>query len=386
MKGEIHDFIIWEKACHKYNFLLSELKKQFCILDVYEITWEVKNFEKNLRRFYGPTLPNVQKKIRQCGTGKFLLVIYYDPIPKHQFRKTSLGMQMTNVNVYDKKRELRKNIDGEFPIHGSIHEKEANHDLTLILGKNAIDLQKKVNQNWDGGIKKIKSDLFGTNGWDDINDVFYLLNSTTNYVILRNFEKYPEEITSDIHPDIDILVDDIIHLPYLLNQVNVVEKREDSPYVIVENKKIKFDYRYAGDTYYDEKWANDILKRRKIFKNSFFVPNDEDYFYSLLYHCFIHGAQLSKYKSRLTMLANSLNILHLNDKPESELKKLLDNFMEKNKYTYTTSPKYKIKHNELIRMSKLALFTLKHEGVLGLLRAINNKIKRKIVKKNVSTN
>jgi hypothetical protein len=37
-------------------------------------------------------------------------------------------------------------------------------------------------------------------------------------------------------------------------------------------------------------------------------------------------------------------------------------------------------------MSKLALFTLKHEGVLGLLRAINNKIKRKIVKKNVSTN
>ena len=42
-----------------------------------------------------------------------------------KFRKTSLGRQMTNINVYDSKRKLRKSLEGEFPIHGSIHKKEA---------------------------------------------------------------------------------------------------------------------------------------------------------------------------------------------------------------------------------------------------------------------
>ena len=114
MKEEIHDFIIWDKAKHKYDFLLNELKKKFEIIDVYEVTWTKENFEKNLRRFYGPTLPNPQKKMEQCGSGSFLVIIFLDPKPIYQFRKTSLGLQMTDVNVYDVKRSLRKKINGEF--------------------------------------------------------------------------------------------------------------------------------------------------------------------------------------------------------------------------------------------------------------------------------
>ena len=73
-----------------------------------------------------------------------------------------------------------------FSIHGSIHEKETNHDLTLILGKNPYDLLKN-GEKWDGKIKEFKGDLFGTNGWKNLQDVFYLLNSTTK---LCNFTKF----------------------------------------------------------------------------------------------------------------------------------------------------------------------------------------------------
>ena len=378
MKEEIHDFIIWDRSKHGYDFLLNYLKEKFQILDVYEVKWTKENFERNLRRFYGPTLPNPQKKMMQCGTGSFLMIIFLDPKPVYKFRKTSLGMQKTNVNVYDAKRNLRKVIEGEYPIHGSIHEKESNHDITLILGKNPTDLLKQFNGKWNGKIKDFKGDLIGTGGWKNLFDIFYLLNSTTNYVILRNFEEFPKNIISDKHRDIDILVDDLIHLPYMLNQQNVIESKENCPFVNIENKNVKFDFRYVGDTYYDEKWSKDILEQRILFKNNVYVPNDKHCFYTLTYHCIIHGASLKNYQLRLSNLSKKLNILNF-DLNESDskikLKKLLDNFMIENGYIYTDSLKYRIRHNEMIRLAKVSLFVLKHEGLKGLMRSIKRKIK-----------
>jgi len=387
MEKEIHDIIIWENSKDQFNFLLDEIKKNFEVLSVYEISWSKENFEKNLIRFYGPTLANPQKKMKQCGVGSFFLVVFFDPNPIYKFRKTSLGRQMTNINVYDSKRKLRKSLEGEFPIHGSIHKKEANHDITLIFGKNSNDLLNETGNKWDGKIQKIQNDLFGTDGWNSIDDVFYLLNSTTNYVILRNFEEYPN-IISEKHPDIDILADDLVHLPFMLNQLNVVEKKIDVPFVIIENKKVRFDFRYVGDSYYDEKWSRDILENKILFKNKIYVPNNEDQFYSLIYHCLIHGAKFLNYKIRLDNLSTKLKIENIifEIKFESNLKKILDEFMKKRAYSYTNSPKYRIRHNEFIRLVKVASFTTKHEGFSGLIKAIKNKIKRKFNKKENSIN
>ena len=65
MEKEIHDIIIWENSKDQFNFLLDEIKKNFEVLSVYEISWSKENFEKNLIRFYGPTLANPQKKKKQ---------------------------------------------------------------------------------------------------------------------------------------------------------------------------------------------------------------------------------------------------------------------------------------------------------------------------------
>ena len=184
MEKEIHDVIIWENTKNRFEYVLNKLKESFEILSVYEIKWSKKNFEKNLIRFYGPTLPNPKKKMELCGTGSFFLIIFYDHNPVYELRKTSLGRQMTNVNVYDSKRKLRKILNGDFPIHGSIHKKESNHDITLIFGKNTDDLLKELDGKWNGDIKKVNQDLFGTDGWNSIQDVFYLLNATTNYIEL----------------------------------------------------------------------------------------------------------------------------------------------------------------------------------------------------------
>ena len=72
---EIQLFIIWQNARKETTKLLTEIKTKFTINQVYEISWTPNNVIHNLKRFYGITLPDPEKKARQCGKGSFLLVI-----------------------------------------------------------------------------------------------------------------------------------------------------------------------------------------------------------------------------------------------------------------------------------------------------------------------
>ena len=126
-------------------------------------------------------------------------------------------MELVNIKIFDNKKLYRKLSGKGFAIHSSITDKETNDDLTLLLGKNTQDLTKDLSEKWDGTIKKLESDLVGQNGWKDMNQLFYVLNSTTNYVILRNFDELPEKYLIYEHNDIDILTDDFLRIPYITN-------------------------------------------------------------------------------------------------------------------------------------------------------------------------
>jgi len=158
LKSELHILIIWENIRNKADFIISDFQKQFDIRQIYEIEWKKENFQNNLKRFYGQTLPDPVKKAELCGYGNFLLVLFYDHNPKHGKRGTSIGKQIVNTNVYDKKREFRKILGGSFPIHGSIHEEEANHDCTLLLSKNMEDIKKNLPEKWDQKFTLYKND------------------------------------------------------------------------------------------------------------------------------------------------------------------------------------------------------------------------------------
>jgi len=263
-------------------------------------------------------------------------------------------------------------------------KKEVNHDLTLLLNKNTKDILSTLPEKWNKKLKPIKSDLVGTNGWKDFNELFYVLNSSSNYVILRNFEQFPEKFNSKDHKDVDILTDDFLQLPYILDQrKSIGDEIRVPPTVKIGNENILFDIRYAGDTYYDEKWSKDILSRRVLSSKGFYIPSTKDYFYSLLYHMIIHNSKLvNDYIERLIEIAERLKIKKIQKETFSsfdKLKEILDNYMNEMGYYYTDSIHYKIKHNELIRLYRVAILTAKKEGMRTLLRAIKTKIKRKIL-------
>ena len=377
MKSELHDFILWENAIPEYEKIIKEMKISFEIKRVYKISWLKEKFENNLKRFYGVTLANPAEKKSLCGNGSFLFIIVEDKNPIHEKRKTSLGTQMVNSNIYDKKMKLRKILGSGFLIHSSIHEKEANHDFMMLLGKNVDQLRTELTNSDNDEIIEVESGLFGE-VWDNPEQVFEMLNATTNYVVLRNFENIPEDLVSEEHKDVDILTDEQFQIPYNLNMQKTNSNNIGFlPYIIIKNKKIKFDIKFVGDNYYDEKWSKEILKRRILSKNKIFVPSDKDYFYSLLYHMIIHKKKLnSKYCKILTNIGPEVT-KNLSKNDFSDLKILKENlnrFMENYDYNYTDSIKYKISHNEMTRLIKVSKFAIKHEGWNFFLRAVKYKI------------
>ena len=379
LEKEIHLFILWKNAMQKTDELFTLIQEKFEIHDVYEITWNPKNFARTLKRFYGVTLPDPFRKVGQSGTGPFLLVIVIDKNPKHGIRRTSLGKQLVNTNMYDSKRNYRKLFVGGFPIHGSIHEKEANHDLILLLGKNAEQVYNENNSKWNGEIKKINSELLGINGWSDLKQLFFVLNNSINYVVIRNFEDLPEKNIDEKNEDIDILTDDYWQIPYLLGKKLPEKEKPEFPFVKINEKYIKFDIKYVGDTYLDEKWAQNILKRKKLTKNEIYAPSDEDHFFTLLHHIVVQKTNLTNdYKNKLFTLGKKLKIEDFTSESfdRKNLSIILENYMKKNGYRYTYSFSYKIGHNELLRLMNVSIKVLKTEGIKELFRSIRGKFRR----------
>ncbi len=382
--NETYIFIIWEKARNKTDEIINDLDKKFVIRNVIEITWSQNEFLNNLKRFYGRSLPDAKEKSYVCGTGPFLVVIVSDINPKfNEPSKSGISLERdyVNSNILNCKLKYRKLIGKKFTIHSSVSKNETEHNLTLLFGKNIDDFTKDLPDTWDGIIKKIKLDLIGTDGWKNMNELFYVMNGTVNYVVLRNFEGMPSEFD---YNDVDLLVEDE-KLAYIVKKdFSLVKDNLRSIKIKVGTNNITLNPNYVGDHYYDQKWEKDILKRRVLHDSGFYIPNKSDYFYTLLYHVIFHNRWKKiinireDYKKLLLNLAKELKLeevteISLNNKSLSEI--VIKKYMKKSFYKRTDTISYKIRYNESSRLFKTSLFILKTHGIKHLSYAIKEKIK-----------
>jgi len=372
--SKLYLFIIWKKSINKKDLILEDIEKKFIIRDVYEIKWSEEEFANNMKKFYGTTLPNASKKTELSGIGSFLLILISDPNPKLERRMLDdMNEVEINTNVYNSKMKYRNWAGADYALHASNSEKETKHDLALLFGAKLEDFEKELPEKWDRTIKKIDNHhIIGHNGWKNTKEFFNVLNATTNYLVLRNFEDFPDKIPDG---DIDILTDDIKTMSIIINQEN---PDVDLP-IIIGNKKISIDFRYQMGYKLDEKWSKGVLKRRVMHEGDFYVPCKKDYFYTLFYHNIIDSSM--KYKKMLSQLAIEIGIEEnineiLNDNVESErfLKKYMISMGYKKTNT-TSKTLYKIKHNELIRLLRASIFLTKTHGIIFFLKKVKQKIK-----------
>ena len=386
MENQLYLFIIWEQSRNKSDDIISDIQSKFIMREIFEITCSEKYFLNNLVRFYGHALPDPKKKTLLCGTGSFLLIVVEDKDPIFVDVIDFHGRIKKNENMSKQKMKYRELVGKEFSIHGSISEKETNYNLTLLLHKTTTELQKELPKKWNGSIKKLNSDLFGCNGWKNIEEFFKMLNGTVRYVILRNYEDLSINFTLNKHNDIDILTDGDVLLPYVCMTNNSESPKGKMPQIIINENTIPIDWKRPGDSFYDKRWYNDILNRRVLHNNQFYVPSQHDYLHTLFYHMIFHKRTISKeYKEKIIDLANILNITQISEDLLNDFnasKKYIEKYMKEMNYSHPTSFKYKLRNNELIRLVKFSSFILRKQGLLFFIKEFQAKVIRSISNNN----
>lgn len=259
---EIHLFVLWENVSIQKQRIISDIKENFNVKKIVSILWSKEKFAENLSRFYGENLPKKSGKEKHCGTGRFTAIIVEDVNPIYDVRKTSKGFKYVNINIFDKKQEYRVWTGGGHKVHGTDNEYESAFHIAMILGEDYKIYHSFMNDCAEVFYDK---DLVGAEGWGSFSDVFNILNITTKYVVLRNFDNIEKQLESE-HPDVDLLVSDKRKAVQVLNAKPTNNKKYRVQYeVLIDGKKINFDLREIGDGYYDEFWQNDILKNRVFF-------------------------------------------------------------------------------------------------------------------------
>lgn len=147
--------------------------------------------------------------------------------------------------------------------------------------------------------------------WTSLEDFFHVLNEHVEYLVLRNFEELIEVGVNDDHPDIDLLCQDSKQLIQYSGSITRTGKQNDLIHqkILIDGKTVSLDVRHVGDGYYDESWEKEMLEKRHLFHNMFYVMDEMNYYYSLLYHALIQKkAMKPDYQSRLETMKDRLGI------------------------------------------------------------------------------
>lgn len=291
-KGELHLMIIWERARYKQKEIIDDLSNNIKIVEAFEIEWSQEAVSNNFTRFYGVKLPNHSFKEKECGTGKFILLLLWDNNPRYESRETSRGCEVVNTKMFDLKSKYRLWTGGGHKIHATNSPEEVNHDLTLLLGityDEYVSTRLNQVQLWDNNYTPLQRNLTGYEGWKTIEEFFHTINNTSEYIVLRGGSHFVSYNEKTPHTDIDILVKDyksfiLICKPYKqLYGYDEYHKRTKIE-IQVNGKKYLLDLWSTHINYFSSKWIDEMFAS-KVKKGLFYKLSPENEFYTMVYHC-----------------------------------------------------------------------------------------------------
>jgi len=296
---ERHLLIIWEHALPGLDLLRGEIENSVTVIGEHWIDWPDDRVDDNMLRFYNQPKHIIEGKIKRVGRGKCLLLIVEDKEPQYDFRQTSRSVEYVNKKLFDLKDRLRKisvddkRIPQRWPdlIHSTNSTREYRHDFILLFGFSADEYDQKVARKKE---YNITYSLIGADGWESFEQLFECMNDCLDYVIMRNWDGLPDQATIKGHDDIDFLVDSLASAMRILKAKKVFPR----PYrvhceIMVAGRPIRIDLRAVGDEYYPKEMQQRMLKNR-VLEKCFYVPNEEDHFYSLAYHAMIHKEAIGR--------------------------------------------------------------------------------------------
>lgn len=379
---DLHLMVIWSNARVKESEIIEEVNKNFKILSCSEVFWSNENIDNNFHRIYDITpTDSVAGKRSEVGDNPFIVLMVEDLSPAYQYRFDASGkFKIVSSKIVDYKNLFREWVGGSYMIHSTDNLKEFLNNSILFFGyERAFKLIN--NQEWDRKIDKYAHDLVGANGWESLEQFFTTLNLTTEYVVLRGVENIEKTVQSSTG-DIDILCSNIGEFTASANARNIWNSKNFF-HVYIAGKKVLLDIRSTGDDYFDKEWQKNIIKNRVLSSYNIYVPRIDDYFFSHLYHAYIHKPYFyDKYIVRLDKLARNIGVNTFKEdcqKNRENIIKLLRGFLLANNYTVTI-PKDEQVYLNVKFISKLQRIN-KQRLYIRLYSVYIKNIFRKVIKK-----
>ena len=334
IKEELHLIILWNED--HLGEVEDTINKRFKVIRKISIPPLDKEFGKEKRlevlnviyRFEIPiqNLISISK-----GTNPMIVFVVLDENPIYEFKQTSRQLKHFNRGLFELKHELRQGR-GNY-LHATDNIEETHDDLKIF---SEVTGDSSIYDEW--------------NKWrptfNNLTDYFEELNSREGleYVVMRNFDNYPDKVHLDEHADIDILTNNY----FLFKAISGGKARkgpmvEDGGYKVcnkvrINNVEIDVDVRHMGDNYYCTEWERDILDNR-VLHNGFYIMDDVNHFYSLMYHGLcqkVPGGLSDTYKKKFLEFEPKMKvgINESNVHNEEFLFGILDRFMKERNYDY----------------------------------------------------
>lgn len=336
LNKDLQLIIIWEGALYKKSEILAEINKNFKVIAECTIKWSEEHFVNNIRRFYkffdeGRIDFNIELKVRG---GEFYCVVVEDDNPSYKYRQNVSGpIQLVNTNVLKLKRKSRRLV-GENIIHSSGDPEEFFEQAALLFTPS--QLSEIISNSWGSDSKYLAQDLMGANGWSSFKELFGVVKLGSDYLVSRNFKYLPNDFFGN-DKDVDIYCANYEDFVAIANVDNRTDKLRD--YVTVSGEKVIFDVRSVEDNYIDSSWLSKVVKNKIYNNKGIFIPRDDDYFFTLIYHSFIQKPKIKEdYKPILLQLAKKLEFDFFDEKVFVDLEQqghIINGYLKANKYKIT---------------------------------------------------
>ena len=170
---------------------------------------------------------------------------------------------------------------------------------------------------------------------EDLKSVFLNVNTTTaEYLILRNWEGFYDDILLEGHNDIDLLCRDTDSRDIIVRLLDARPLTDDGFHYAFQyrGRQVTLDTRILGDGYYDRRWQRDMLRHKRLHPQGFYVMDSENYYYSLIYHAIYQkkDGMSDEYSARLNRMSPSDQSLS-----QPDFAAELGIFMQRKHYGYT---------------------------------------------------
>lgn len=303
-------FIVWSSALGAFEELCAEISKSHYIIEVIEQNWTYDEFKRNLPAFYSDYLPNLKDKIRECGVGKFKIILTCPYDMTLEVSQVRNRLVTSYKGLLGLKRHLRELAAGQHNVHASNNYEEFNKDYKFFFNTlSELGLVQTMN------VRGFSSPL----------EFLAAANEVFDVVLMRPDQSSINNIDT-VHEDIDLLVYD---RPSFVKYFGL-EIVKSYPFNKRYIKKIGENYFFIDvheiyDNDVDPSWCIDIFDRA-TYAHGIREISDADRVFLEIYRF-----MFTKRRHNLTELNRKIDKLDLVVK-ESDLMTSLEIFMRTNNY------------------------------------------------------